>query len=253
MNSKEIVTDNKKVVLSSVDDSRKVTIFSVGVDRSVMDFYEDDFCWLRVNIFEDCFKLSKAAFNNRRYSLLAEKYLMDGLEDMTCENIYSYLKCPRGMLSRYPNLKVESEFFFKNGIEYMPADFHSYILHHGNFIVKCNWIEDLPCRDINNLSHQELLTKIEHFVFLDENANWYKLAKVHDYDTDFYMYYDVLQRAYNRVSKDASEFIKTAHIFNFNEEAKKLICKMKMTGGKAIVVHVRENGDLMMDSISEKE
>lgn len=240
MKSKEIASGNRKIIISNIDN-----------DNSVMDFYEDDFCWMRVNISEDCFKLSDGVVKRRKYFILGEKYLLDGIDNMTFDDIHAFFNYTPDVIRRYPNLIATIDFFFKNDIEHMRSGVFSreYIFYHGNFALKLRGVRNLTYKDICNLSHKELLKRTDIWSFADEKDSKFNLVKIHDYDVDFFMYLDVQQRAYRRVYKDNSKFIKTEHIFNFTEKDKKYMLKAKLSGAIPIVVHVRDNGDLMWDSI----
>lgn len=249
MKSTDYTLDNKKVILSQVQKN-----------ECIMDFYEDDFCWMSINIFEDSFQLSEKVFNNRKYSLLAEKYLLEGIETFTFGDIHKFLNSSINGNRHYTKVTTTVKYTFKNELEYTTNCRYSYgspkcVFYHGNFIMVLKNTDEVTYKDICSLSHNELMARTDTW-YIDCESSYVDrtgLIKIIDYDTEFFMYPDVLKRAIENVYDNPDKFIKTAHIFNFTEDDKRHILKGKLTETTPIVVHVRENGVLMWDYSSKKK
>lgn len=241
MQSREFKNGNKKVILSKGD-----------VNKCYMDFYENDFCWMRISIWEDSFALSDRALDHRKYSLLAERYLLEGIENMTFREISKFLESSMSGLRR-ARVEARADYFYSNEIEYTKASIGNvrYIFYHGNFKLYLRGYEDYTYKSICSLSHDELMEKTDIWELEHNCFNEYGLVKFNDYDTSFYIYQEALGRVYSRFEKNRRFFIETKHLFNFKEEDRKYMYKAKLSGVRPIVVHVKENGDLMWDCIDD--
>lgn len=249
--------------------NKKVVFSNEGRENEIL-LLEDDFCWMRITILEGFYN------NSRYYARFVEKYLNEGVDDMSFDEIESFLyeklysskenlyraKGYEIAFSHEESLYMRKtivtsiEFFYSNGVKVGRClNSKVYNFKYGN----CSFIIFYSLKHtykyINDATIEEILSDAERYEWkfdldsimeLDftKKAGYYKLLNL---DDDIYLTLRVFDKQENRIRANIKDFIESKQFFNFTEQDKIVLLKAKLANLLPVISDIKEDGTLVWD------
>ena len=197
----------EEITMISSDENRKVIISKYTYDGCSIKMYSNGFCQMELLTYEDLFQLSKKQLRIRHCIQLVNRFLEEGIEDLSFDDIDELLKANREYMNCFIEMLFENTLEIAKGFGGIEFSTASIDVLGKALINTSHKYEKVPYKELAKLSTAEAFYKFsgwDMYDFVNSSLSYRRkneeAESAFDYAMDYvevdgislYMYHDVL-------------------------------------------------------------
>lgn len=197
----------EEITMISSDENRKVIISKYTYDGCSIKMYSNGFCQMELLTYEDLLQLSKKQLRIRHCIQLVNRFLEEGIEDLSFDDIDELLKANREYMNCFIEMLFENTLEIAKGFGGIEFSTASIDVLGKALINTSHKYEKVPYKELAKLSTAEAFYKFsgwDMYDFVNSSLSYRRkneeAESAFDYAMDYvevdgislYMYHDVL-------------------------------------------------------------
>ena len=157
----------EEITMISSDENRKVIISKYTYDGCSIKMYSNGFCQMELLTYEDLFQLSKKQLRIRHCIQLVNRFLEDGIEDLSFDDIDELLKANREYMNCFIEMLFENTLEIAKGFGGIEFSTASIDVLGKSLINTSHKYEKVPYKELAKLSTAEAFYKFSGWDMYD--------------------------------------------------------------------------------------